>query len=117
MVRAFHALKLGWRTVRVADYPALPEWQGASHLAVESTAERRRGLARMTAAIGLCRVLFEDSWVIHSVRCVMVMVLISRMARPSSSAHGSNSPSAGRPLATLLMMLLMVLGGPLMVPV
>ena len=46
----------------------------------------------------------------------MVMVLISRMARPSSSAHGSNSPSAGRPLVTLLMMLLMVLGGPLMVP-
>ena len=54
----------------------------------------------------------------------MVMVLISRMARPSSSAHGSplmmpvrragNSPSAGRPLVTLLMMLLMVLGGPLM---
>ena len=55
----------------------------------------------------------------------MVVVLISRMARPSSSAHGSplmmpirragNSPSAGRPLVTLLMMLLMVLGGPLMV--
>ena len=41
----------------------------------------------------------------------MVMVLISRMARPSSSAHGSNSPSAGRPLVTLPMMLLMVLGG------
>ena len=38
----------------------------------------------------------------------MVVVLISRMARP-------NSPSAGRPLVTLLMMLLMVLGGPLMV--
>ena len=40
--------------MRVADYPALPEWQGASHLAVESTAERRRGLARITAAPGPC---------------------------------------------------------------
>ena len=116
MVRAFPALKLGWRTVRVADYPER-DGRGASILAVESTKERRRGPARMTAAPGLSSIFIRGLCVIHSVRCVMVMVLISRMARPSSSAHGSNSPSAGRPLVTLLMMLLMVLGGPLMVPV
>jgi len=58
-VRAFPALKLGWRTVRVADYPAR-DGRGASILARESTAKRRRGPARMTTALGLGSVLFED---------------------------------------------------------
>ena len=50
----------------------------------------------------------------------MVMVLISRMARPLVTllmmllmVLGGPLMSAGRPLVTLLMMLLMVLGGPL----